>query len=302
MSTISEPSLSRTRGTSLHRQLFVVLRERIISGHFAPGSAMPKEEDLCLQFDVSRITVRRALTDLESHGLVDRRQGRRTFVRADLPTPRAAATLSYVDALHKTATETKAEVLSVETTTVPNAVAEQLQLEQGALAVHALRLRKAGGVTLMVSDAWIPEPFGGLVTVAALKKKALYEILMDQGMVFGRVIQEITAIVADPTYARWLNTEVGTPLLRLTRIVHDATRLPVQHLTVTVSPERSRILMDMSIDTMNTLTTGHIVHDDLALSGKVKPRQAAVTTTQGKTRNRARSSSASGKGKRRPVN
>jgi GntR family transcriptional regulator len=265
----TDQALPRARGTSLHRQMFLVLRERIISGEYPAGSVIPREEDLCTMFSVSRITVRRALSDLEAQGFVQRRQGLGTFVRADLPVPRQAATLSYVDALHKTATETRVEVIGVKLEAVPALVAAQLQLEPQARAVHAVRLRKSGDTVLMVSDAWVPEHYSKWVTATSLKKHALYEILMSRGVAFGRVIQEVTAVSATPALAQWLDVEVGMPLVRLTRIVYDTDQAPVQHLTITVSPERSRIVTDMSADTMNTLRTGQIVHD--VGHGEAKP-------------------------------
>ena len=77
--------LSRTSGTPLHRQLFAVLRDGILSGVYQPGSALPKEEALCERFGVSRITVRRTLEDLKAEGLIEKRQGRGTFVTVRTP-------------------------------------------------------------------------------------------------------------------------------------------------------------------------------------------------------------------------
>ncbi|WP_043117349.1 GntR family transcriptional regulator, partial [Pseudacidovorax intermedius] len=76
------PAVARTPGTSLHRQLFMVLRDEIVRGEYASG-LLPKEEALCERFGVSRITVRRALADLAAQQLVERRHGRGTFVRND---------------------------------------------------------------------------------------------------------------------------------------------------------------------------------------------------------------------------
>jgi len=261
MSTSASATLIRARGTSLHRQMFIVLRERIITGEYPAGGLIPREEDLCTYFGVSRITARRALADLEAQGFVQRRQGLGTFVRADLPVPRQAATLGYVDALHKTAMETKVEVINVNLETAPAAIAMQLQLQPDERAVHAVRLRKIGSVTVMISDAWIPERLGKLVTAASLKKQALYEILMNHGVKFGRIIQEVTAVAADPVCARWLDVEVGMPLLRTTRLVYDTELSPVQYLAATVSPERSRLVTDMSLDSIDTLGTGQMIHD-----------------------------------------
>ena len=93
-----------SKGTSLHRQLFLVLREEISRGVFGDTGALPKEEALCERFGVSRITVRRALADLAALGLVERRHGRGTFVRQDrVPVARPNPSLGLIDSLRQTA-------------------------------------------------------------------------------------------------------------------------------------------------------------------------------------------------------
>lgn len=137
----------------------------------------------------------------------------------------------------------------------------QLQLAQGDRAVHAVRIRSANDQPLLVSEAW---KVGAGITRAKLRKQALYEILKAQGITFGRVIQEITAVSADPRYAGLLNTEVGTPLVRMTRILYAADRQPLQHLTLHFSPERSRLRMDVGIESVNTFGAAQITHDVMA--------------------------------------
>ena len=53
---------------------------RIADGTWPPGSLLPAEPDLCLEFGVSRITVRKAIGDLVHEGKVQTVQGRGTFV------------------------------------------------------------------------------------------------------------------------------------------------------------------------------------------------------------------------------
>ncbi|OZI71882.1 GntR family transcriptional regulator [Bordetella genomosp. 12] len=257
----STEMLPRTRGTSLHRQMFMVVRESILTGRYPVNAPIPSEEELCNHFGVSRITVRRALADLEAEGYVRRRQGLGTFVSPDLPRGRTATTLSFVEALHKSAEETRVEVISCDTLVAPLRIAQQLHLPPDALAVHAIRLRRIEDTPVMVTDAWVPERFSQAINAETLKKQAMYEILLGLGIEFGRVIQDVTAVSADPSCARWLNVDIGAPLLRVTRIVYDCARTPVQHLTLTMSPEHSRIVVDMMADSINTLRTGQIVHD-----------------------------------------
>jgi GntR family transcriptional regulator len=257
----TDSPIARTPGTSLHRQLFVILRDQILRGVYQPGAAIPNEEALCAEFGVSRITVRRAVADLETSGLLVKRHGRGTFVSDKLPPARPHATLSLIDSLRKSASETEAEVLGVETAEPPADIARQLDLVPGVRAIHAVRLRRRGATPVMVTEAWVPEAIGHGVTRRELQKRALYEILIAQGICFGRVVQEITAVAATPFHAKQLGVELASPLVKITRLLYDTHRRPVQHLTIHVSPERSRLLMDVSIDTVNTLAAGSIYHD-----------------------------------------
>ena len=257
----SATPIPRGSGTSLHRQIFFVLRDEIGRGLYAATGALPREEALCERFAVSRITVRRALADLAGLGLVERRHGLGTFVNAAGEVGRSGPSLSLVDGLRRTAAETDVAVLEVTRAAPPADIAALLRVGAGERAVHALRLRLVRGVPVMLTDAWVPADIGRSVTVAALRRRALYEILLAKGIVFGRVVQEIGAQVADPVRAKLLQISVGAPLLTLVRVMHDPADRPVQHLTAYLAPERSRILMDIPADSVNTLSAGQIVHD-----------------------------------------
>lgn len=64
-----------------HREIFAALRREIQSGVWKPGTRLPSEADLVTRFAVSRITVSRAVRDLQHAGLVERRAGAGTFVK-----------------------------------------------------------------------------------------------------------------------------------------------------------------------------------------------------------------------------
>jgi GntR family transcriptional regulator len=250
----------RTPGVALHRQLYFVLADHIKRGEWPVGAALPTEEALCAQFKVSRITVRRALADLQTDGLVERRQGAGTFVRAGASMFAPQATLSFLDTLRRQAEETQVRVLEVSHAVPPAGVAQLLQIGAGEQALHAVRLRLMDGVPVMVTDAWVPERIGRSITAAALKKKALYELLTAQGVELGRVVQEISAEPADPAQARHLGMPVGAPLLKIVRLLHDRSEQPVQHLTARIPPDRGRVLMEVAGDQINTLSAGYISH------------------------------------------
>jgi GntR family transcriptional regulator len=255
------PPLHHASGTSLHRQLFLVLRDEITRGVYAGAGALPREVDLCERFDVSRATVRRALADLAALGLVERRHGLGTFVRTDLPARPTVPTLGVVDSLRDTAAQTRVKVLQLEHELPPADVALALGVPASDKAMHAVRLRSVEDTPVMLTDAWVPARHGKTVNISLLRKRALYEVLQDQGVRFGRVIQELSAVLADPERAHLLAVDVGSPLLKMARLMHDAEDRPVLRLTAWMVGERCRLLMDIPSSAVNTLSAGQFVYD-----------------------------------------
>ena len=241
--------------------MFLVLREQILRGAYAPGAALPGEEELAAHFGVSRITVRRALADLQQQQLVDRYAGRGTFVSAQLPKSAPFAQQSLLDALQQVGRDTQVQVLALRTAVPPTPVALQLHLRPGQPAVYTARLRHQGPTPLMLLDAWVPQHLGQGLTPALLAEQPLYALLMAQGLRFSRFIDEVTAVTADPDMARLLVSELGMPILRITRMVYDQHDRPVEHVTVHLNPQRSRLLLNVPTDSSQASLMNRIVHE-----------------------------------------
>jgi GntR family transcriptional regulator, arabinose operon transcriptional repressor len=77
--------------TPKYRQVFTALRRDIQSGRLGLGDRLPSEAELVRQFGASRITVGRAMRDLQAAGLIERRAGSGTYVK----TARNVAALSF---------------------------------------------------------------------------------------------------------------------------------------------------------------------------------------------------------------
>ena len=78
--------LESLSGTPKYKQIYTRLRSALANRDFAPGDKLPSENELVEQFGASRPTVSRALAQLESEGLVERKAGSGTFVSAEKTT------------------------------------------------------------------------------------------------------------------------------------------------------------------------------------------------------------------------
>jgi GntR family transcriptional regulator len=88
--------LSNASGVPFYRQIIDHVADKVRAGTLEPDSRLPSVRDLALQLHVSLITVRRAYADLETAGLIIRRQGHGTFVASDVG--KAAARRAKADA------------------------------------------------------------------------------------------------------------------------------------------------------------------------------------------------------------
>ena len=247
-------------GVPLHRQMFLVLHDEIARGALAAGDALPTEQALCDQFGVSRITVRRALADLAEQGYIERRQGVGSFVRHPVRSEETPPIGSYMDGLRQTQFQTSIEVVEHDIRTPPTPIGEALGCAGELLHILRVRRERRTREPLMVTEAWLPTALAATLTASVLRRHPLYELLSGADIAVDRMQHEITAEIAGPRNARLLNTAIGSALLRVNRLAFVAGS-PHHHVSILLSPNRSRVLIDQTADELHTGDGLAIAHD-----------------------------------------
>ena len=69
----------------LYKKVYNIVVERIAQSQYLPGSMLPSEMDLAAELNVSQGTARKAMIELEQNGIIERRQGKGTFVTVRTP-------------------------------------------------------------------------------------------------------------------------------------------------------------------------------------------------------------------------
>ncbi|MCV7309733.1 GntR family transcriptional regulator [Mycobacterium paraffinicum] len=255
--------VSAAAGVPLHRQLFLVLHDEIDRGVIAPGDALPTEQTLCDQFGVSRITVRRALADLAEQGYIERRHGVGSFVRPHGPADVSgvlASGRSFMQGLRQTQFETKVDVVELGKRRPPRAIGEALETPGELLQIVRVRRQRRTDEPLMVTEAWLPLEWADVLAERELRRRPLYELLSDGGVVVDRVLHEVTAEIAGPRHAHLLGTAIGAALLRVNRLSF-VTEAPHHYVSTVLSPSRSRVLFSQTAEEMETGNGLRIAHD-----------------------------------------
>lgn len=201
----------------LYQQITDQILQDINSGMFSVNKRLPTEDEMSRQYNVSRITIRRAVSDLVEQGVVVKHQGKGTFVKAPpMQKNFKIAALSFTELCRANDKQAGAKVLeaTVCEPTDPD-VLDSLSLKKGEKAVRILRLRTADSRPLVIEDNFFPLKYTYLLGVD-LTNQSLYQYLKQSqhiNIMAGNLTLRI--IRASSKHARLLNMPRNTPLLHL---------------------------------------------------------------------------------------
>jgi GntR family transcriptional regulator len=228
-----------------HQQLRNILTE-LVTTQLRPGDMLPSERQLCSDYGVSRITVREALGQLVSEGLLVRSQGKGTFV-AHRPARSRLHIASFHEDMRRMGLEPSTVLLSVTRSAPPADTAQRLDLPPRSQAYHVRRLRLADGVPMSVDDAWYNADLLPGLDQQDLRS-SLYDILSRQ---YGRPIdhaeQTVSAGLAGTELGRLLGIPGSGPVLAFDR-TSSSRGEPVEHARSWYRADRYELFMGLDTD------------------------------------------------------
>ena len=153
---IPQWEIDHTSDIPLHIQFEQVLAEKIRSGEWKPGERIPAERELMELANISRATVRQALESLVHKSLLEKAQGRGTFVKLPKLEQSLDIVYSFFEQLNALGLRLRDEVLACEVLDASDELAERLQLAKGDRVIHLRRLRHLKETPLMLNIAYLP--------------------------------------------------------------------------------------------------------------------------------------------------
>ncbi len=221
--------LDRYSLVPLHGQLRAAIRERIDSGRWPPQSQLPPERDLCGLFQVSRITVRHAISELVAEGHLVRLRGRGTYV-AQSPFRKCLLPLGFTEDMRARGQRPGAKVLTFEETAAEARVAEALQLGTGEPVVLLKRVRLANDEPVALETVYLAQHLCPGILEESLENRSLYELLRSRYQIrIVRAQQQWQAVACPAREARLLGIRGGSPVLQIQRITYDAAGRPFEY-------------------------------------------------------------------------
>ncbi|MBN1486633.1 MAG: GntR family transcriptional regulator [Anaerolineae bacterium] len=221
-------SLPNVPGVPLYVQIREALREEIEDGQFVPGQQIPPEEELASHYGVSRMTLRRAITDLIDEGFIYRRHGVGTFI-SHLQVNRDHTRLTdFLEGAKASGLEARVEVLKKEVVPANHQVAKALALDEGVEVLHITTLRIVNDQPVTLHNSYVPRALLGLLSEDKLAVSSPWLLLENRGMKIKDALERLEARGADEEQAAILAMEQDDPILYKERIVFAEDGMPVE--------------------------------------------------------------------------
>ena len=211
------------RYQQLQRHIAAAIRD----GTLAPDDQLPPEREIAEIAEISRITVRKAISQLAADGLIEQKQGAGSFVRS--AAPRVQQSLSSLVSFSE---NIRARGMVPTSAVLERGLFVPSQQEMLALGLSAHqkvarvnRLRSASETPVALEYSSLPDD---ILARPEQVKTSLYDVLRKTGQAPTRALQRVTAVNAGSREAELLRLPVGTAVLRIERTGFLATGRPIE--------------------------------------------------------------------------
>lgn len=217
-------------GIPRHKQITQWLRNQINEGHYKADEKLPSENELCQKFDVSRVTVRKALQTLENEGLIYRSQGLGSFVCDDRPRQSFIQLTDFEEDMRRAGLTPSSQVIQFKPVPVTDQIAKLLDIDSGSTVIQLNRLRLGDNQPIAFDITWLPMFYGQLIEGYNLQDETIYGILeKDFDIPVEKGYFRIEAENASDDIAKHLDVSSGAALLLIDRLSLTVGEKPIYY-------------------------------------------------------------------------
>ncbi|HET9741389.1 MAG TPA: GntR family transcriptional regulator [Terriglobales bacterium] len=204
-----------------YQRILGTIRQRIEQGELRCGDLVESERELARRHEVSLMTARHALTELQREGLVERRRGAGTFVAA--PKIQFNKLTSFTEQMAGRSLLPQSRLLSTKVIEDEQEIAARLALPPGSPLLVIERMRQAAGEPFALETCYFSAKDFSWLTSASLERTSLFALLeRDYGAELSYSDESIDATVADGKLAKLLQIARGAPLLRICQVIFSS--------------------------------------------------------------------------------
>jgi len=237
----------------LYFQLKELILAEIKDGNYKIGSMIPTENELSNMFQISRTTIRQAITELVQEGWLYRVKSKGTFVaKPKIDQSFIQALGSFNDQISQIGRTPSTELLDFEVVEAPDHVASELNLEPKAKVIYIHRKRFADDEPIVMVKTYLPYEKCSFVLDHDFSKESLYPVLAshDDTQIY-KIRRLIEAVDAQDYDIKHLNINRGQAIQQFISVGYNMYGVPLEYSLARYRGDRNRFEVTISANQNN---------------------------------------------------
>ncbi len=229
-----EKTVDRESQEKLYVQMYSIIKEKIVQREWPNGSQIPTEDELCESYDVSKATVRMAVSELVRSGYLRKQQGKGTFVTYALQDLGVAMKTKLTEDMFGEGVSAKKEVVVREMKEPSEEMKAVLRVSdddrESAVMCYILCKRVVNGETAYIEESYVPLAVLPSIENEDVCRKPFYDLIQEKGVKkIYKVVQTIEVAELRGDAAFLLRVEEGAPGLLLHRLLIGSDSNPIAY-------------------------------------------------------------------------
>ena len=244
----SSDAMTTNKEKPLYLKVKLDILNRLETGEWREGDKLPIENDLVEYYQTSRATIRHALSDIETEGLIERHPGIGTIVSKGKVIPELLKISSFTDDMKQRGMEPKTINLDINFEVPPRRVREGLNLLQDEKVWTVRRLRFADNEPMGLHDLYIP-PDLKISSRDLQNTQSYYSLLLNQYNLkpsYGK--ETLCSTTANEQEAELLQIKYGDPLMLIWRVTYASDNSPIEAVKMLYVGRRYEYFLNLYAD------------------------------------------------------
>lgn len=232
----------------LYDQVKIHIKEMIATGELAPGNKLPNEKELCETFNTSRITIRRALKELESEGVIEIIHGKGTFVKSLKQQLHILNLKGFTEGLAMGEQNFTKEVLVKEIEIAGKELMEIFNREEPFEVLKLVRVVRDGISLFSVDFAYLPVDTYPGIAEKIKDNVSTFNLIHDvYGVIFRKAKKEIEVTQPSLEVSKLLEISRTQSVIQVKKIIDDQKGVPVHYSKYFLRSDRVNFFIDIDM-------------------------------------------------------
>ncbi|MBU8880358.1 GntR family transcriptional regulator [Bacillus sp. FJAT-29790] len=229
----------------IYYQIIEFIQEQIEKGELKPGDSIPSEREYAEKYQISRMTVRQAFTQLVNNGYLHRLQGKGTFVAEQKIEQILQGLTSFTEDMRARGMEPGSQIIHFQLIPATSQIASHLSIKEFEPVYEIKRIRLADNVPMALETNYISANLIKGLT-EQIVNQSLYAYIEEQlNLRIDHASQVIESSIANQMEAQYLNIQIGLPVMLIQRNTFLQNGTPVEFVKSTYRADRYKFMIQM---------------------------------------------------------